>query len=169
MGNFVSVDRLRIEVEALLREYPELIDDEITRLDTLEGATDIKDVLTRLGQSLGDLKVMQESLQARIDELETRLERFTARVALIRKLIFKVLESANLKKIELPEVTFSLRNNPPRLIGEAPADDLPDDLVQITITRAADLKKIREAIEAGQYVAGFAISNAAPSLVVKVK
>jgi len=167
MGNFVSVDRLRIEVEALLREYPELIDDEVTRLDTLEGATDIKEVLSRLGQALGDLHVMQEGLQTRIDELNKRLGRFNARDELIRKLIFKVLESADLKKIELPEVTFGLRKNPPRLIGEAPAADLPDELCNIK--RTPDRTKIRAAIEAGQYVAGFAMSNAAPSLTVRVK
>jgi hypothetical protein len=168
MGNHAdTVNRLRIEIETMLREYPELLEDDELRADMLEGATDARDVLTVLARRLDDAKAMQEGVHGRIEELCAREERFIARGEFIRDLMFKVLESANLRKIELPEASISLRNNPPRLVGEADAVMLPDELCKIT--RAIDRKKIREAIDAGQDVPGFQLSNSPPSLVVRIK
>jgi Siphovirus Gp157 len=166
-SNFVSVDRLRIEAEALLRNYPELGDDDVARLDTLEAETEIREVLIHLARSLHELTGMEHGLSFQIDELNKRLGRFNARHELIRALIFKVMESADLKKIELPEATFSLKNNPKRLVGDADAKTLPDDLCHIkrTVNRTA----VREALEAGGHVEGFQLSNAQPSLTVRVK
>ena len=162
-----NVDQLRLDIEALLREYPELFEDEAARLDTLDGATDLRDVLSRLANSYEDTLGLEVGVQSRIGELEARAERFNRRGVLIREMIFRVLESANLKKVELPEVTLSLRNNRPHLVGDADPMRLPDDLCKIT--RSINRGKIREAIENGHPVEGFALSNSAPSLVVKVK
>jgi len=167
MEKIDNVDRLRIEIEALLRDYPDLAEDDVLRADTLEGATDIRDVLIGLGRALDDSKALVAGVHSRIEELCARKERFDARTDLIRDLIFRVLDSAQLKKIELPEVTLSLRNNPPALTGNTDPALLPDELVKIT--RAVDRKKIRAAIEAGQAVPGFQLSNAPPSLMVRVK
>jgi hypothetical protein len=166
-NDFVSVSRLRIEVEALLREYPELADDDVALLDTLEGETDLLGVLAMLGRALDDTKALGEGVHARINELVAREGRFNARYELIRDLIFKVMESAQLRKVELPEVTFSLRSNPPRLVGDADPVTVPDELCKFT--RSLNRKAIREAIESGHTVEGFLLSNAAPSLVVRVK
>jgi hypothetical protein len=168
MGNeFTSVSRLRIEIDALLREFPELADDEVARFDTLDGSTDVRDVLIRLARALDDTKALQQGVQARLAELEGREARFDARGEFIRELIFKLMAGANFKKVELPEATLSLRNNPRRLVGDADPATLPDNLVKVT--RAVNRKAIREAIESGHAVEGFALSNAPPSLVVMVK
>jgi len=161
------IDRLRIEIDAMLREYPELAEDAALRADMLEGATDIKEILISLNRALDDTNALQAGVQSRIELLHDREERFGLRVQFIRGLIFKVLETAQLKKCELPEATLSLRNNPQALIGNADPVSLPDDLVKIT--RTIDRKKVREALEAGQEVPGFQLSNAPPSLNVRVK
>ena len=72
-----------------------------------------------------------------------------------------------LRKVELPEVTLSLRNNPPKLMGEPDPETLPDDLVKVT--RTPDKMKIKAAIEAGRTVEGYAMSNQPPSLMIRVK
>jgi hypothetical protein len=167
MVNYADVDRVRLELEAMLREYPELADDEVLRADMLDGATDYKDILVALASMNSATKALGEGLEHYIVDLRWRADRYEARQVFLRDLIFRVMESAQLKKIELPHATLSLRNNPQRLVGEADPATLPDDLVKIT--RALNRTKIREAIEAGQIVPGFSLSNAAPSLVVKVK
>lgn len=168
MGNLVEdVGRLRLEIAALLREYPELADDAVARLDTLDGQTDIRDVLRALTRSLDETMALRAGLEHRIQELETRFGRLVARDEAIRNLIFKLMSDAQLKKIELPLATLSLRSNPPRLIGDADAATLPDSLCHIK--RSVDRTKVREAIEAGREVPGFVMSNAAPSLTVRVK
>ena len=162
-----TVSRLRLEIEAMLREYPELADDEVARFDTLDGATDVRDVLVKLTDMLNETAMLERGIQARIEELNTREERFASRTHFIRALMFKLMDSAQIKKLVLPEATLSLRNNPPRLIGDADPATMPDSLVHIK--RSVDRTKVRKAIEEGCEVPGFTISNAAPSLMVKVK
>ena len=77
-----------------------------------------------------------------------------------------MLESAGTKKVELPEVTLSLKNNPQRLLGEG-LEALPDELVKIK--REPDKAKIREWLERGVAVEGYQLSNAPPSLLVRIK
>ena len=167
MGNFADVNELRIEIEAMLREYPELVDDEVLRADMVEGETNIKGVLAVLVELIGTTKALGAGLHDYIAELLTREQRYEARQEFLRDLIYRVMDSGQLKKLELPHATLSLRNNPQRLVGDADAATLPDDLCNIK--RSVDRKAIKAAVEAGQVVPGFMLSNAAPSLMIKVK
>lgn len=161
------INRLRLEIETMLREYPELADDEVLRADMLDGATDIKGALVDLAALLGATKGLASGLHTYIEELCAREERYEHRQEFLRDLIFRVMDSAQLKKLELPHATLSMRNNPPRLVGDADPANLPDDLC--SIKRTVDRKAIKAAVEAGRTVEGFQLSNAAPSLMVKVK
>lgn len=162
-----NIDALRLEIESMLRDHPDLADDEVLRLDMLEGETDIKEVLTELGRRLAATKALEKGLRSYIEELLAREDRFKIHEDRLRKLMFKVLDSAQIKKISLPELTLSLKSNPQRLLGDADPNTMPDRLVHIK--RSVDRTKVREAIEDGEVVPGFTLSNAAPSLVVKVR
>jgi len=166
MAKIPNIDQLRIEIDTLIRDHPELADDVVALLDMLEGQTDLFEALAMLGRALDNTKLLREGIAARLEELYAREGRFEARDKYIRNMIFKLMESSQLRKCELPEVTFSLRNNPPRVVGDADPASLPDDLVKIT--RAISKTKIKEALEAGRVVEGFALSNSPPSLVVRV-
>jgi hypothetical protein len=158
---------VRQQIEALMREYPDLAEDEILRADMLEGETDLAEIVTAIHRMTEDAKALRDGTQERLDDLTARRNRFKQRVEFGRELILKILNAADIKKLELPEVTVSLRNNKPHLLGDVDPNLLPDELVKIT--RAIDRAKVREAIEAGQEVEGFVLSNAPPSLLVKVK
>jgi hypothetical protein len=162
-----QVNALRLQIEALLREYPELADDEFLRADMLEGETAINDVLTMLHRMIEDTKALREGTQPRIDDLMARARRFQKRIDFGRDLIAKILETANLRKLELPEVTFSLRKGSQHLVGDPDPVSLPDDLVKIV--RISDRKKIREALEQGKTIEGCSLSNAPPSLTIRIK
>ena len=115
-------------------------------------------------------RCLERGIQARIEELNTREERFASRTHFIRALMFKLMDSAQIKKLVMPEATAcQLRNNPPRLIGDADPATMPDSLVHIkrSVDRTKGSGKLsRKAAK----VPGFTmISNAAPSLMVKVK
>lgn len=162
-----DADALRSQIEALLREYPDLADDEILRADMLEGETDISEVVTAIHRMIEDARALKDGTQARFDDLKGRRDRFQKRIDFGRDLISKILEAAQIRKLELPEVTASLRNNPPSLIGDPDPNELPDAFVKIT--RSADRKAIREALERGDLVPGCFLSNAAPTLTLRVK
>jgi hypothetical protein len=160
-------DILRSQIEALLREYPDLADDDILRADMLEGETDIREIVTGINRMIEDAKALVDGTQSRLDDLADRKARFRKRVDFGRDLIRKILEAAQISKLELPEVTAFLKNNPQQLIGDPDPNALPDELVKIT--RAPDRAKIKEALARGLAVPGFTLSNAPPSLTLRVK
>lgn len=162
-----NVDQLRIQIEALIRDYPDIADDEVLRGDMLDAETDIKAVLTSLFNTADDTKMMIQAITLRLQELSERRARFARRVDFLRELMLKILQSADLKKIELPEATLSQRAGTPQIIGGIDADGLPDDLVRIK--REPDLVKIRDALLARREVLGLFLSNSPPTLMVKVK
>jgi hypothetical protein len=162
-----DADALRREIERLLLEYPELVDDEVLRADMLDGSTDIGDILTSLIHTIQDATALEEGTRARLVELKLRGQRFTMRVEFVRALIFKIMETAQLKKLELSEATLLIRANPQQIVGELDAAMLPDELCRIK--REPDKAKIRARLLEGGEVPGCMLSNAPPSLMVRVK
>lgn len=162
-----DADQLRIQIENLVRQYPEIAEDEILRADMLDGETSIEQVLTSLVRMGEDARAMRDATQTQLDNLKARGDRFGRRIVFSRALIFKILEAAKLKKKELPEATVYLRNNAPALIGEPDGDKLPDDYVKVE--RKPDKKKIKDAMIAGTTFEGLALSNQPPSVVVTIR
>lgn len=159
--------QLRQQIEALLRDYPDLATDEFLRADMIEGSTEMGEVLTAIHHMVEDAKMLRDGAQPRVDELIARRTRMQRRIDFGRELIRKIMETAALRRIELPEVTFSLRNNPRQISGDLDAARLPDELVKVV--RQPDRTKIREWLEAGRDVPGVHLDNAPPSLLAKVK
>ena len=162
-----NVDQLRHEIEAFIREYPDLAEDEMLRADMLDGETDISAVLTALFQSVDNNRFMIDAVNGRMDQLAIRRNRFKQRIEFLRGLILKVLQSADLKKYELPEATLSQRVGQPKIVGEPDVNALPDDLLRVTVE--PDRTKIREALLAGHELPGLALSNGPPTLAINVK
>jgi hypothetical protein len=160
-----TADLLRTEIAMLVNEHPEMADDEFLRADMLEGETPLHEVLTEINRMIEDARALRDGTKSRLDDLNQRRARMDRRMEFGRKLIEKILLAADLKRVELPEATISLRNGQRSLIGDGV--DLPDEFVKLT--RAPDRVKIREALEAGQEVPGYALSNAAPQLTIRVK
>jgi hypothetical protein len=99
--------------------------------------------------------------------LHSRKERFERRIKFLRDLVTRIMQAAGLTKRELTIMTFSMRNNPQQIVGDPDPAELPDEFVRIK--READKVAIRDALLAGREVPGCTLSNAPPSLVVKVK
>jgi hypothetical protein len=167
MPSAFDVDQLRLSIEALLRDYPDLGEDEILRADMLDAETEIGSVLASLYAAVDEDWSDIDKLDRQIDERKARKARLARRVEFLRALMLKVLQSANLKKFRLPEATLSQRASQPQIVGEPDVDTLPPDLVRVTIepNRAA----IREALMNGQDVPGLFLSNAPPALSINVK
>ena len=160
--------QLQQDIANLYLQFPELKeDDEMLRIDTLEGATDLKELLTVILRATEDAKALRDGTKARLDDLKARADRFKMRIEFLRAMMTKILESAGVKKIELPEATLSMRAGTPHLLGDPDPAILPDDLCRIV--REPDKAKIKERLLSGGIVDGFALSNAEPGLSVRVK
>lgn len=162
-----NVDQLRLKIEALLREHPELADDDELRLDMLDGETDFKHVLARLYTANDDAEGDIVILNMQIADRKIRRERFKRHIEFYRELMLLLLQSADLKKVVLAEATLSQVKGTQEIVGEPNPDVLPDDLVRIK--REPDRPAIREALLNGRELPGLALSNAAPKLTIRGK
>ena len=151
----------------LYLQFPELKDDEDLRLDTIEGATDLKELATAIVRAIGNTRGLYDGAKLRMDELKARQERFKLRGEFLRAMLLKILQQVDVRKLELAEATLSVKAGQQRLIGEVDPNALPDELCKIK--REVDRTKIRELLLSGGAVGGFALSNAEPSLAVYVK
>lgn len=158
---------IRTQIENLKVSYPDLIEDDESWQMSLESETDLADLMTNIVRKIDDAKAMVIGTKDRFEELEKRKARFEHRVEALRQLAFKLMQAAEVTKLELPEATLSLRNGTPQLVGEADPASLPDNLCKVS--RNLDRTKIKDALKSGQEVPGFSLSNAAPSLSIRVK
>jgi Siphovirus Gp157 len=158
---------IRRQIENLKVSFPDLAGDDESWQMSLESETDLAELLTNLIRKIDDAKALVIGTKDRFEELEQRKARFEHRIDALRQLAFKLMQSAEVTKLELPEATLSLRNGAQQLVGEADAASLPDELCKIS--RNPDRTKIKEALKAGQTVPGFQLSNAQPSLSIRIK
>lgn len=158
---------IRLQVENLKLTHPDLVADDEAWLATLESETDFNEVLTTIVKRLDDTEALHSGTAERIQELTSRNERFAARIRTLRDLAFKIMQAADLPKVELPLATLSLRAGTQQLIGDADPKSLPDELCKIS--RDLDRTKIKVALKTGVTVPGFQLTNGPPSLSIRIK
>jgi hypothetical protein len=152
----IDVAAIRRHVEALTVAYPELCEDEQFLADVIEGETDVFEVLSILVRQANESKAICAGLSDYVKDIGERKGRIERRIEAKRALIMSIMDAAGLTKAVLPQKP---------VVDDA--DTLPDDLVRIE--RKPDMAAIKAALEAGREVPGIHLSNAEPSLTVRVK
>lgn len=160
-------DLVRQQISNLLVSYPELAEDEILRADMIEAETEAHEFLRLIERKRQEAASMAGAIAGNIAELELRQQRFERREKAMRAIGFKIMETADLKKLEMPEATYSVRNGQQKVVGDAdPAKMSPYyTRTKIELNREA----IKQALKDGQTVTGFTLSNAEPSLSIRTK
>lgn len=154
------------QIASLIREYPELEDDEQLRADMVEGSTDCDEMLTAIEKRRQEAAAMAGAVATQIDDLDIRQRRFEAREKAMRTFAHRILDAAGLKKRELPIATFSVRAGTPRVVI-VNEEWLPDEFVRVK--REPDKTAIKASLVIGMAVPGAALSNGEPTLSVRVK
>lgn len=149
----------------LIQDYPE-IDDE-TLLDTLEGATNLKEAIGELVRSALTDESLESGIKQRIEEMRERLVRFQTTAESKRALALRVMEETDIDKILEPDFTISLRTTPCSLVvideGQIPETFWRPQPAKL------DRKAALDAIHRGERVPGATLSNARVSLSVRRK
>lgn len=158
---------IRQQIENLKVSYPALAEDDQAWQMSLESETDLHNMLTNIVRQIDDAKALVIGTKDRFEELNARKKRFEHRIEALRDLAFKLMQSADVAKLELPEATLSLRAGTQQLMGEADPATLPDELCKIS--RDPDRTKIKDALKTGQTVPGYSLSNSQPSLSIRIK
>lgn len=150
--------------EALLAEYPDI--DPETLADTLEGLSDLPDVLARMIRDAREDKAMADALGVMIAESRERQERLNRRSLSRRNAVLRLMSTACLRKIEQPDFMASIRHVPPKV--EITDDTSIPDAFQ-KVVKTPDKPAIKAALERGETVQGAVLGNGSEGLSVRFK
>ena len=156
---------IKQQIENLKISNPEVLEDDEAWLLALESETNVEELLTQVIRQIEDTKALVVGTKDRFEELKARKDRFEHRVESLRNLAFKLMEAAELPKLELPEATLSIRSVPPSVMI-TDEEKLPD--VACKFERKPDKTKIKELLASG-IVAGATMSNGSKSLSIRIK
>jgi hypothetical protein len=151
--------------DRLLAEIPDL--DAETLADTLEGITDLREMLAELIRSALEDEALAEGLSTRLNDRKARLERLETRAGRKRQLVLRVMGEADIQKLTQSDFTASLKQGAPTL-----------DVVDEAKVPAAywkpqpsklDKQGLLAALKAGVAIGGVAIASGLTQLSVRTR
>lgn len=163
------IDLTRMQVSAvvtMLREELGQEPDQQLLADSLEGQTDLFEMVRQLLNQIEDDEGHEKALAEQISERLARKQRTVERIRARRNAIAALLECAKLEKLMLPEATVSVRRVPPKAFVTDEAA-VPDEFCKFT--RKPDLAAIKAGVEAGAVIEGVSFDNGGTSLTVRRK
>lgn len=110
--NRIKLDELR-RIAAMIEQLCD--DDEQLFADMIEGETDVDRIVTRLHDQIQTDEALSVGITARMANLKDRKTRINNRIDASKAAIGEVLKAVKLSKLELPEVTYSVRDGKPGL------------------------------------------------------
>ena len=149
-----------------IREQDPQIDDQ-TLADTVEGLTDVHEILGAIVRAALADEAMATGLKCRIADMEARLGRLQDRAAKRRQIVKDAMIELDLKKIAAPDFTASIRPGMPALVV------LNQDAVPRTYWEPGEPRLRRQVLacdlKGGAEVAGATLSNPEPVLSVRTR
>lgn len=135
--------------------------------DSIEGETNLFEIIDRLLHRRSVNLNLAEGIDRLANDLDARRTRFVQRAEADKALIEQALMIAELPKVERPGATLTLAARPPKLMLTDEAD-IPAQFWK-PATPTLDKKALTEALKGGEAIPGATLSNAAPTLTVRVK
>lgn len=113
-------DIIRAQISQLRLAYGELEQDDEAWLASLESETDLTELADKLIDRERECAVLAAACETRAAELKLRSDRITEQGKRIRNVLLALLQAANVRKLERPEATISIRAGGEKV-------EIPDD------------------------------------------
>ena len=168
----VNIPALKNEVqvyqwlrEKLLERFPEA-DDETIR-DTLEGITELHEIIAAIIRSALIDEALHVGLRSRLEDMKKRLSRLEERGAKKRQLALEAMSEIGLRKLEQPDFTASARAGSPSLL--ILAEEAIPRPYWVPQPPKLDRQSLLAELKRGGEVPGTQLSNPRPTLLVRTK
>jgi len=151
--------------ERLLEDLPEA-DDETFR-DTLEGITELHEMIAAVIRSALVDEALHAGLRVRLDDMKERLSRLELRAGKKRQLALDAMAEAALTKLEQPDFTASARAGSPALV--VIAEDRIPEAYWLPQPPKLDRQALLGGLKRGLEIPGAQMSDPKPVLSVRTK
>lgn len=161
---------LTIEAEAaqaLLANIRDVIgDDEQAAIDAIEGETDLIEVISSAVDRITEIACMVDALKAREKKLKERRERLERQAEHLRTAVSTAMAQAEIKRLELPPATLTLKSVPPKAIPINEAE-IPSEFWKRQDPKL-DMRALLAALKQGP-VPGAVLSNGGTTIQITVE
>lgn len=149
-----------------IRAQDPQIDDQ-TLADTVEGLTDLHEIVMAVIRSALTDEALATGLKGRIAEMQDRLDRLQDRASKRRQIAKDVMVELNLKKLTAPDFTASIREGLPSLLvlDEAVIPKIYWEPREPRLNR----QELTSELKHGAEINGVTLSNPEPVLSVRTK
>jgi hypothetical protein len=161
----VELSKYQMVREQLLTEFPSL-DDETIR-DTLEGITDLHEMIAAVIRSALVDEAFGSGLRSRLEEMKERLSRLQLRADKKRELALHAMSEAGLAKLEQPDFTASMRAGSPALVVVS-EQSIPEPY-WLPQPPKLDRQGLLGELKRGAAIPGAELSNPKPILMARTK
>ena len=160
-----SATTYRAVRERIRAQDPDL--DEQTLTDTVEGLTDLHEILAAIVRAALADEALATGLKSRIAEMQERLERLQERAGKRRQIVKDTMVELDLKKLTAPDFSASIRPGMPALlvIDEAAVPSIYWEPREPRLDRQGLLAELKQGAE----ITGVTLSNPEPVLSVRTK
>ncbi len=151
--------------EQIRNEFPNV--DEETLADTMEGLTNLNEMLGAIVRSHLDDMAVVDALKSRVADMQDRLSRISKRADKKRELVTSVMEQADLKKLAEVEFTVSLRSSSAPLVVTEEGS-IPEPFWKPQAPKL-DRQGLIAAIKSGGQVPGVVLGNPRMTIAIRTK
>ena len=151
--------------ERLAAEFPDA--DEETLHDTVEGMTNLAEMLAAVVRSQLDDLALVSALRVRAADMQQRLLRIEQRASKKKELLTSVMERAGLKRLTEPDFTVSLRQTQPPLIL-VDENEIPSEFWKPQPPKL-DRQGLISALRLGRDISGATLGNGGLTISVRTK
>jgi hypothetical protein len=141
--------------------------DEQTLADTVEGLTDLHEIVQAVIRSALADEALARGLKCRISDMQCRLDRLEDRAAKRRQIAKDVMVDLDLKKLNAPDFTASIREGIPSLMV-LNEEAVPSIYWQPSEPRL-NRQELAYELKQGAEIVGVALSDPEPVLSVRVR
>jgi Siphovirus Gp157 len=161
----VEVSKYSYLKERLAAAYPEADDD--TLADTLEGITNLREIIAAVIRSALVDEALSAGLRKRLDDMKERRARLDERGAKKRQLALEAMHEVGLSKLQQPDFTASTRPGSPSLVVTAECE-VPSPY-WVAQPPKMDRQALLCELKRGADIPGVQLNNPKPILVVRTK
>ena len=151
-------DRLRAEDPTI---------DEQTLADTVEGLTDMHEILQAIIRAALADEALVLGLKCRVSDMQGRLDRLEDRAAKRRQIARDVMVDLDLKKLQAPDFTASIREGMPGLL--VLNEDAVPSIYWQPVAPRLKRQELAQELKHGADIPGVTLSNPEPVLSVRTR